>query len=119
MSLKQESQNTFSNAYSAPLNNVQTIFNKYSYYIEDIGCTYLVNFEDFFKDGNEFYVSSTAYRVDIPALSTRSINDFKWIEDNEMIMYPFAERNLNNDEVVLGLTYQDMTKLCFDLQSYS
>lgn len=116
MSLKQESQNTFSNAYSAPLNNVQSIFNKYSYYIEDIGCTYLVNFEDFFKDGNEFYVSSTFYGIDIPALSTRSINDFKWIDDSEMIMYPFTERSLKNDEVVLGLTYQDMTKLCFDLQ---
>lgn len=116
MSLKQESQNSFSNAYSAPFHNVQTIYDKYQYYLEGIGTTYLVNFENFFKDKNDFYVSSTAYRTYIPALSTRTINDFKWLDDDYMVMYPFSVRELNNDQVVLGLSYQDMVNLCFQLQ---
>ena len=115
MSLKQDNQNTFSNAYSAPLSKVNEIANKYSYYIEGVGATYLLNFEDFFKDSNEVYVSSTAYKIPLPSLSTRSINDFRWTSD-ESVMYPYNVSNLNDDQVVLGLTYQDMTNLCFKLQ---
>ena len=116
MSLKQDSMNTFNNAYSAPLTKVKEIENKYSYYIEGIGSTYLVNFEDFFLDSNEIYVSSSAYKIDIPALSTRSINDFKWLDDSDMVMYPYSVSKLDNDQVVLGLSYQDMVNLCFKLQ---
>lgn len=117
MSLKQDSQNTFSNAYSAPIDKVNEIYEKYSYYIEGVGATYLVNFEDFFKDGNDIYVSSTAYKFDLPSLSTRSINDFRWLTGNdEMVMYPYNVASLSNDQVVLGLTYQEMTNLCFKLQ---
>lgn len=115
MSLKQDNQNSFTNAYSAPLDKVEEIKEKYHYYIEDVGATYLVNFEDFFKDGNLVYVSSSAYRIDIPSLSTRSINDFKWLDTNQ-VMYPYSINKLEDDQVVLGLTYQDMVNLCFKLQ---
>lgn len=116
MSLKQDSQNAFTNAYSAPLNDVKEIKDKYSYYIEGIGSTYLLNFESFFKDDNRVYVSSTSYKIDIPSLSTRSINDFRWIESSETVMYPYAVNSLKDDQVVLGLAYQEMTNLCFNLQ---
>ena len=115
MSLKQDNQNSFTNAYSASFDQVNSIKEKYQYYVEDVGSTYLVNFEDFFKDGNAVYVSSTPYRIDIPSLSTRSINDFKWIDPNS-IMYPYSVNKVNDDQVVLGLTYQDMVNLCFKLQ---
>ena len=116
MSLKQESQNSFTNAYSAPLDKVKEIRDKYSYYIEDIGSTYLVNFEDFFSDGNQIYVSSTSYKIEIASLSTRSINDFKWLDDADMVLYPYSVLSLEDDQVVLGLSYQDMVNLCFKLQ---
>lgn len=112
---KQEAQNSFSNAYSAPLDKVQEIKQKYDYYIEDVGATYLVNFEDFFKDGNAINVTSTAYKISIPALSARSINDFRWIDKNT-VLYPNPVNNLKKDEVVIGLTYQDMVNLCFNLK---
>ena len=116
MSLKQESHNTFSNAYSAPYRSIETIYDKYQYYLQGFGTTYLVNFENFFKDQNDFYVTSTAYRTHIPSLSTRTINDFKYLDGDYMVMYPFSEYSLNDDQVVLGLTYQDMANLCFKLQ---
>ena len=116
VSLKNKSQNSFTNAYSAPYNKVESIKNKYKYYIEDVGVTYLVNFEDFFKTRNNFHVSSTAYKIDLPYYSTRSINDFRILNDEEMVMYPFNVSELQNDQIVLGLTYQDMTNLCFNLQ---
>ena len=116
MSLKQESQNTFSNAYSAPQKRVEEIYEKYKYFIEGTGATYLVNFEDFFKSENDIYVSSTPYRIALPYYSTRTINDFKWLNNDEMIMYPNSVFDLENDQVVLGLTYPEMVNLCFDLK---
>ncbi len=116
MSLKQDYQNTFNNAYSAPLDKVKEVQNKYSYYIEGIGSTYLVNFEDFFNGSNDIYVSSSAYRIDIPSLSTRTINDFRWLDDSDLVLYPYSVRSLEDDQVVLGLSYQDMVNLCFKLQ---
>ena len=116
MSLKQEQQNTFSNAYSAPQKKVNEVYEKYNYFIEGVGATYLVNFEDFFKSENDIYVSSTTYRINLPFYSTRTINDFKWLNNEEMIMYPERVMELADDQVVLGLTYQEMVNLCFDLK---
>ena len=116
MSLKQESQNTFSNAYSAPLSRVEDVYEKYTYYLEGIGTNYLVNFEDFFKDRNDVYVSSTVFKIPLPYYSTRSINDFKWLNDNRLVQYPYAVSNLKDDQVVLGLTYAEMVNLCFELK---
>lgn len=116
MSLKQESQNTFSNAYSAPLDRVEDIYNKYNYYLKGIGTNYLVNFEDFFKDQNDVYVSSTPYKISLPYYSTRSINDFKWLNDEQKILYPYSVPILEDDQVVLGLTYAQMVNLCFELK---
>ena len=115
VSLKNESQNSFTSAYSAPFNKVESIKNKYKYYIDDVGVTYLVNFEDFFKTRNNFHVSSSAFKIDLPYYSTRSINDFRILNNKDMVMYPFTINELQDDQVVLGLTYQDMTNLCFNL----
>ena len=116
MSLKQESQNTFSNAYGAPLENVKKIKDKYSFYIQDIGATYLINYEDFFKDGNNVYVADLGYKYDLQSLSARSINDFKYLDNPDLVMYPNSVQSLQDDQVVMGLTYQEMVNLCFKLQ---
>ena len=116
MSLKQESQNSFSNAYSAPLTRVEEIYEKYTYYLEGIGTNYLVNFEDFFKDQNDVYVSCTAYKISLPYYSTRSINDFKWLNNETQVLYPYSVSSLKDDQVVLGLTYAEMVNLCFELK---
>lgn len=116
MSPKQESVNTFSNIYSASLSKIKEINNKYEYYLDGYGANYIVNFEDFFKDRNDVDVTSTAYRINIPSLSTRSINEFKWLKSEEVSMYPYSIFDLEDDQVVLGLTYQDMVNLCFNLQ---
>ena len=117
MNLKQDNQNAISKAYSAPLYKVEEIKEAYKDDIEGIGATYLVNFENFFKDRNNFYLSSTSYKVDIPSLSTRSINDYKWIDkDGNTLLYPYTPARLDNDELILGLNYVDMVNICYKLQ---
>lgn len=116
VSLKQENQNSFNNAYSAPLDRIQTIKEKYAYYVEGVGANYLVNFEDFFKDDNSVYVEANGHKVLVPSLSARSVNDFRWLDDNEKAFYPESTSNIQDDEVVIGLTYADMVNVCFNLQ---
>ena len=116
LSLKNENENTFTSSYSAPFEKVYDVYNKYKYQIEGIGVNYLVNYEDFFKNRNEFYVDLGGKTIDLNSYSARSINDFKWLEDDGDFYYPSAVETIDDDQVVLGLTYEDMVQLCFDLQ---
>lgn len=115
MSLKKEAQNSFSNVYSAPINKIEDIYEKYNYYLDGVGVNYLVNFEDFFKDSNDFYVSISGSKYYLSSLSTRSVNDYRWMNE-QSVYYPYNVNMLDADQVVLGLSYQDMTNLCFKLQ---
>ena len=117
MNLKHENQNTISGAYSAPLDSAQRMYESYLDEIEGIGASYLVNFEDFFKDKNDFYLTATAYKISIPSLSTRNINDFKWINSEyKNLTYPYVPTTLQDDEVILGLNYAEMVNMCYQLQ---
>ena len=123
ISSKNENENTFSTIYSTPYKKTIEIYGKYQYLLDGIGVNYLVNFEDFFKDNNEFYVDSKNKRIPIESLSARNINDFKWIDPYDAkIYYPFDYELLDDDQVILGISYEDMVNLCFKLQiqrSYS
>lgn len=117
MSLKNENQNSFTNYYNTNFKKVYEIADKYDYLLDGIGVNYLVNFEDFFKDGNEFFVSSTNKKIYLDSISARNINEFKWFDGNsESIMYPFSAEFLDDDQIVLGLSEADMINLCFQLQ---
>ena len=117
LSNKNDNDNTFSAAYSSSNNNVLNIYEKYQYLLEGVGVNYLVNFEDFFKDSNEFYVNAKNKRIPFSSLSARNINEFKWIQNDEARMYyPYGFDLLDDDQVILGLSYEDMANLCFELQ---
>ena len=117
VSTKNENENTFTSTYSTPYSSVYNIYNKYQYLLEGIGVNYLVNFEDFFKDENEFYVDTHSKRMSIESLSSRNINDFKWISGDEgRIYYPYDYDLLDDDQIILGLSYEDMVNLCFNIQ---
>ena len=117
ISNKNENENTFTSTYSTQYKKVEEIYLKYQYLLEGIGVNYLVNFEDFFKDNNEFFVESPTKRVPLDSLSARNINDFKWMNDSEdKICYPFDYDLIDDDQVILGLSYEDMVNLCFSLQ---
>lgn len=123
ISSKNENENTFTAVYSAPFKKTMEIYGKYQYLLDGIGVNYLVNFEDYFKDDNEFFVDSKTKRIQLESLSARNINDFRWIDPSEgKIFYPFDYELLDDDQVILGLSYEDMVNLCFKLQiqrSYS
>ena len=116
LSMKNENENSFTTTYSAPFEKVYDVYNKYKYQIEGIGVNYLINYEDFFKNRNEFYVDLGNKTIDLFSYSARTINDFKWLEDDGDFYYPNPVESIDDDQVVLGLTYEDMVQLCFQLQ---
>lgn len=116
VSLKNENENTFTSTYSAPFEKVYEVYEKYKYQIDGIGVNYLVNYEDFFKNKNEFYVEKGNKIIPLNSYSARNINDFKWLDDDGDFYYPFPVESIDDDQVVLGLTYEDMVNLCFQLQ---
>lgn len=116
LSMKNENENTFTSTYAAPFEKVYQVYNKYKYQIDGLGVNYLVNYEDFFKNRNEFNVELEHSTIPLKSYSARNINDFKWLESDGDFYYPFDVEDLDDDQVVLGLTYEDMVQLCFDLK---
>lgn len=117
VSLKTNSTNTFTSSYSSNFEKVYKVYEKYQYHLDGIGVNYLVNFENFFQTKNIFSLESGHKKVIIDSLSTRNINDFNWLDTNEeTYFYPTSIEYLDDDQIVLGLSQEDMIQVCFQLQ---
>ncbi|MCQ2800436.1 MAG: ATP-binding cassette domain-containing protein [Bacilli bacterium] len=102
--------------FAANYYEVQEIKEKYHQYIDDVGVTYYANFEKFFPDLNNLVIAENHMYTVVPGFSARHINDFTWLEDATSEIYPETIDSLEDDEVVLGLTYDTLIDLCFNLQ---
>ena len=93
------------------------IAKKFPQYVNDVGVTYLVDFEKFFKTSNEFAIASTTYRQILEGFSTRNINEFKWLDlENPSEIYPHKFENLDDDEVIFGLNMPMIQDICLKLR---
>lgn len=109
--------NPISNVYSLGEEAVAGLCQDYVDEIKDWGTSYLVNFEEFYIDRNEFYVPHGHKEIVLPSFSLRSVNDYLWLDDHRTLRYfPETPRVMEDDQVVLGLPYADMFNLCFGLQ---
>lgn len=102
--------------FAANYYEVEEIKEKYQKYIDDVGVTYYVNFEKYFPDLNNLVIAKNHNYTVVPGFSARHINDFIWLEDVETAVYPEQVETLEDDEVVLGLDYNTLVDLCFNLQ---
>ncbi len=106
------------NAYSASFENVVRIADTYGAWIGGIGASYAVNFESFFQDRDEMFISSTAYKIVLPRFTTRQINDYYWLDTSTANnkIYPNLQTILDDDEIIIGLSHNDMTGICYALK---
>lgn len=102
--------------YAANYYEVESIKQKYPEYIDDVGVTYYANFEKFFPDVNNLAISKDYHYRVLSGFSARHINDFTWLEDISSTIYPEQVDYLEDDEVVLGLNFDGVIDLCFELQ---
>lgn len=107
-----------SRKYSANLKNVELIQERYASFVEYIGVSYQTSFESFFPHRDELFISSTTYKIILPRFSSRQFNDFFVLgeKEDEGPLYPNYKVNYNNDEIVIGLPYNDMFALCYSLK---
>lgn len=106
------------NAYSASYENVTNIAQTYGAWVSGVGASYAVNFESFFQDRDELFISSTSHKVILPRFTTRQINDFYWLDERAQNhpVYPYQQTNLDSDEMIIGLPYNDMVGICYSLR---
>lgn len=102
--------------YGASRDIVKAIADSHSD-ILDYGVTYLADFESFFKDDDKCYIKGEERDYTIPSLTSRSVNDFAWLDEREdHYIFPSYPSSLRDDEVVLGLSYSEMVHICTYLE---
>ena len=115
VSLKKDNS-VINQQYAASYYEVEAIKENYPQYVNDVGTCYACNFEKFFPDINNLVLAKDhQYRI-VSGFSARHINEFIWLEDLSGMMYPEQIEHLEDDEIVLGLTYDSLIDICFELQ---
>ena len=114
---RNQSVNDFGAIFSSTEEDVSKIYDEYESYLDGYGMSYLVNFENFFKDANTMWINDDSYSYYLSMFSCRSINDYVWIDDtNRKSISPSLDEDLENDEVVLALTYVDMVNISYNFK---
>ena len=102
--------------YAASYYEVEEIKQKFPDYVKDVGVTYLANFERYFPDKNNLVIANRLKYSPLSGFSARHINEYLWLEDADSEIYPEQIDSLDEDEIVLGLNYEGLVDLCFELQ---
>ncbi len=89
----------------------------YPDYIYDVGCGYINDFDTFFKDMNQFSFSFNNRVNKIEDIYISHVNDFLWLDlYQSLTIYPSKPSTLLNEQIVLGLTIQNIRDICYGLR---
>lgn len=113
---KKDFENKSDSLFACEKDEVEELFKQYQGQVYDYGYYYLFPFEDAFKDTNEFVMHKSFEKTVIEGLSVRNVNEFKWLDFNDEVIYPHKKENLNNGEVILGLTIDSIMEICYQLR---
>ena len=114
---KKACKNTILDYYSTSKSDIVALSKVYSDYIDYYGCNYLVDFENNFCDGNDLYLNVKGYLKKFSGFNIRMFNEFIYEPNlNNLETYPEITGPLNNDEIVLSISYEQMKELCLSFQ---
>lgn len=117
VSKRNENESSLGRIISAPMEKSKELVSAYPELLRGEGCSYLSSFESYFPDANEIYMLSNGVRKTLSDFSVRSVNDFLWMEHIEKRrFYPEKPSVLENDQIVLGLPYENMVEISFALK---
>lgn len=95
--------------------DVYELKEEYDDVINDVGFIYYADFNNIFKDSNDFYAYSNGTKINIPSYSAKHINEFKWLEKCEQEIFPETVDFLNDDEIILSLPLGTISSICYQL----
>ena len=102
--------------YGASFEECEWAVEEYGDLVLDYGSDLHMDYEAWFKDANYFTVDAGSGWVVLEDFSMRSINDFLWLDTlHNPVCYPRYPAIMHDDQVVLGLPYASMFKLCLNL----
>lgn len=106
-----------SNVYAARKEEATYLYEQYPEYIKGIGSSVQIGYEAWFTDANLFTFLSGPTQAVLPGFSSRTINDYLWLEDYpSLTFFPNRPKQCDgDDEVILGLPYSSMSNLCYGL----
>ncbi len=116
MGKRKESSASVSNVYAYELDEMQSLCNEHQGQVLGYGASYLLNFESWFCDDNDFYAIQGSKSIRLQDFGVRSINDYQWLDCNrDALFYPSTPASMDWDDVAFGLTYANMFQLCYGL----
>ncbi len=102
--------------YGASFQECEWAVEEYGDLVMDYGSDLHMDYETWFKDANYFSADTGSSWVRLEDFSMRSINDFQWLDLlSNPICYPRYPAIMYDDQVILGLPYESMFKLCLNL----
>ncbi len=114
---KKPCKNAILDYFSASREDVNALSRVYSDDIDYYGCNYLVDFENNFCDSNDLFLNVRGYLKKFSGFNVRMFNEFIYEESfDEIETYPKIEEELNNDEIVLSISFEQMKELCLQFQ---
>lgn len=114
---KKDCKNTIFDFYSSSINDVASLLNKYKDDLDYFGTNYLVDFENFFPNGNDLYLTQTGKLKRIEGFNIRMFNEFIVIRDfSRYEIYPTQTEDLKDDEIIMSFNYEQMKNICMELR---
>ncbi len=102
--------------YAGSYYEAKSLQEEFPDYVLDVGTVYDVDFEYFFKDNNSFYINSSTYNTLLEGFNARHINEFKWLDYENINIYPETVSKTEDDEIVVGLTIDMIHDICLSLK---
>lgn len=84
-------------------------------FVNGHGVSYLADFENFFPQLHQAYVSAFGKKLVIQDVSIRTAVDFLWLDESDEDFFPEKPVGMEDDEIVLGLPYDSMAAICLAL----
>lgn len=111
-----ESESVFNRILAVNETEVEDFCQDYPSLCYDYGISYLSPFESYFPENNQFRVLGKNDGYVLPGFSSRSVNDFLWLDLEKDEFFPSTPSGLEDDQIVMGLPYASMASLCFHLK---
>ena len=94
--------------------DVSSLREEYKDYISNTGIYYCNDLEKFFTS-YDFNLVSGSLTKTLPEYTIRSINEYDSLTNCKGVIYPLQITSVEDDEVVLGLTYPMVNEICYQL----
>ena len=111
----EKASSPISNTYSLELDKAKQMVLDHPEAFEGYGVSLKTDYGNVFSDADEVhFLSRSGTHIDLPYYRVENVNDFLFLDD-EASVYPNINEVLKTNEIVLGLPYENMFRLCLEL----